>query len=167
VKSVGIVIADHGAAIVTVDREPIQGPEIKPGTDFLLATDIERLPFDLGSVVGRVRKLDDPEIRFVIDGEGLGTALWAVVDGPDDRQHWQLYAGRGLDRQALVDELLVAVQEDRFRFAPNLEEQPAMSKAMAGFRRQVKDDGVIGSELVVALLLAIRPPPAEGWFVYA
>ncbi len=34
-----------------------------------------------------------------------------------------------------------------------------MSKALVGYRRQVRDDGLIGSELVVALLLAIIPPP--------
>ena len=32
-----------------------------------------------------------------------------------------------------------------------------MTKALAGYRRQVADDGLIGSELVVALLLALIP----------
>jgi hypothetical protein len=58
-----------------------------------------------------------------------------------------------------VDELLVAVQEDRFRFAAGLAEQDAMSRALTGYRRVVRDDGVIGSELVVALLLALIPSP--------
>jgi hypothetical protein len=70
-----------------------------------------------------------------------------------------LYAGRGLERQALVDELLVAVQEGRFHFAPGLEEQEAMSKALLSYRRVIREDGLIGSELVVALLLALSPPP--------
>jgi hypothetical protein len=78
---------------------------------------------------------------------------------PDDEQHWALYAGRGLERQSLVDELLVAMQEGRFHFAPGLAEQEAMSKALLGYRRQVREDGLIGSELVVALLLALIPPP--------
>ena len=30
-----------------------------------------------------------------------------------------------------------------------------MSKALLGYRRQVREDGLIGSELVVALLLAL------------
>ena len=47
-----------------------------------------------------------------------------------------------------ADELLVAVQEGRFHFAPALAEQEAMSKALTGYRRQVKEDGLIGSELV-------------------
>jgi hypothetical protein len=34
-----------------------------------------------------------------------------------------------------------------------------MSRALVGYRRVVRDDGLIGSELVVALLLALIPPP--------
>ena len=110
------------------------------------------------SPIASVRSTD-PEARHVIDAEGLGSALWAVLGRPDDTDHWQLYTGRGLERQALVDELLVAVQEGRFHFAAGLEEQEAMSKALLGYRRQVREDGLIGSELVVALLLALIPPP--------
>jgi hypothetical protein len=155
-RHVGIVIADCGAAIVTVVRSP---------ADALIATGIERLPFDLGAVVDRVRALDaapgtqdDPEVLYVIDSNGVGSALWAVLGHQDDPEHWRLYTGRGLERQALVDELLVAIELDRFRFASGLAEQEAMSKALVGYRRQVRDDGVIGSELVVALLLALIPP---------
>ncbi len=149
-KHLGIVIADRGAAIVTVDRDK----EHK-----LLCTGIERLPFDLGKVTERVQALTDPDGIHVIDAEGLGQALWATLGHARDPRHWRLYAGRGIERQALVDELLVAVQEDRFRFAPGLAEQEAMTKALASYRRQVRDDGVIGSELVVALLLALMPTP--------
>jgi len=149
VEHIGVVVADRGAAIVTVKR----GPD-----DALLVTAIERLPFDLAAVTERVRALD-PEARYIIDAEGLGSALWAVLGRPDEPEHWQLYAGRGLERQALVDTLLVAIQEGRFHFAPGLAEQAAMSKALAGYRRQVREDGLIGSELVVALLLALIPPP--------
>jgi hypothetical protein len=160
VKSIGIVIAERGAGIVTVERDP---------EDALLVTGIERLPFSLAAVTARVRELDDPEARFTIDGgEGIGAALWAVLGHSDDDEGWTLYAGRGLERQALVDELLVAVTEDRFRFAPGLGEQEAMSKALLVFRRAVKEDGLIGSELVVALLLALippPPPPVEPWVI--
>lgn len=182
-KTIGVVIADAGAAIVTVEREPFLVPlpdvelvdesgQEKPalvesGDDSFLTTGIERLPFDLKAVAQRVLELDDPDLSWVIDGDGLGTALWTVVGGADNRNHWQLYSGRGLERQALVDELVIAIQEGRFHFAPALAEQPAMSKAMVGYRRQVKEDGLIGSELVVALLLAIRPLPVESWFAYA
>jgi hypothetical protein len=159
-KHVGIRIDGRGSAIVHVERDP---------DDALLVNGIERLPFDLATVTKRVRALEDPEARFIVDAEGLGSALWAVLGRPDDEQHWQLYAGRGLERQALVDELLVAIQEDRFHFAPGLAEQVAMSKALQGYRRQVGEDGLIGSELVVALLLALIPPPAppvEPWVLF-
>jgi hypothetical protein len=154
---IGIVVAERGSAIVTVERNP---------DDELLVSAIERLPFSLAAVVARVRELDAPERRFTIDGgDGIGAALWAVVGDPDDKR-WQLYAGRGIERQALVDELLVAIAEDRFHFAPGLAEQEAMNKALLGYRRQVREDGLIGSELVVALLLAIIPPkPALKPFV--
>ena len=160
-----LVIADRGAAIVTVERTP---------ADALVATGIERLPFDLGAVTDRVRTLHaapegQDDTRWVIDAEGLGNALWAVLGHADDHEHWQLYSGRGLERQALVDELLLAVQEDRFRFAAGLAEMDAMSRALTSYRRVVRDDGLIGSELVVALLLAIIPPkpeivPLVAWF---
>jgi hypothetical protein len=164
VNSIGVVVADSGAAIITVKREPLDDPI--PGENFLV-TAIERLPFDLARVTQRLKELDDPDIAFTIDADGLGSALWTVVGGPDNRQHFQLYSGRGLERQALVDELLVAIEEGRFHFAPDLPEQPSMSKAMVSYRRQVKEDGLIGSELVVALLLAIRPLPVKAWFAYA
>jgi hypothetical protein len=151
VKCVGIKIADKGSAIVHVDR----GED-----DKLLVTGIERLPFSLAAVTERVRAIEDPETRFVVDAEGLGTALWAVLGHAEDEEHWQLYTGHGLDRQALVDDLLVATQQGRFHFAPALAEQEAMNKALLSFRRQVREDGLIGSELVVALLLAVIPPLA-------
>jgi hypothetical protein len=158
-KHVGIVIADRGAAIVQVERSP---------EDALVVTGIERLPFSLAAVTDRVRGLEDPEARFIVDAEGLGSALWAVLGRPDDEQHWLLYTGRGLERQALVDELLVATQEDRFHFAAGLAEQEAMTKALVGYRRQVREDGLIGSELVVALLLALIPPvpPYEPFAIF-
>ena len=120
-KHIGIVIADRGAAIVTVEHGPDEA---------LLVTGIERLPFDLGWVAERVRALTEPDTRYVIDAEGLGSALWAVLGHGEDR-HWTLYAGRGLERQALVDELLVAIEQDRFRFAAGLAEQDAMSQGPA------------------------------------
>ncbi len=156
-KCIGIVIADRGAAVVSVERSPDAA---------LVVTAIERLPSDLGPVAECVRALDQPETRFIVDAEGLGSALWAVLGRPDDPEHWQLYTGRGYERQALVDELLVAMQEKRFHFAAGLAEQEAMSKALLSYRRQIREDGVIGSELVVALLLALIPPPEPYVSVY-
>ena len=153
-----MVVGDRGSAVVTVEHDG----------DQLRCTGIERLPFDLSAAALAVRALAYlPGIRFVIDSEGLGTALWAVVrpkddDDPDAEARWTLSEGHGRDRQALVDVLLVAIEENRFRFAPGLPEMDAMSKALTGYRRQVKEDGLIGSELVVALLLAMTAPADVG-----
>ena len=149
-KHFGITIAERGSAIVAVDRGADDG---------LLVVGIERLPFSLAAVTERVRALDDPEARFVVDAEGLGSALWSALGSPKDARRWSLYAGRGFDRQALADGLLVAMLEGRFHFAAGLAEQEAMSKALAGYRRQVREDGELGSELVVALCLALIPGP--------
>ena len=75
-KHIGIVIADRGGAIVTVERDD----------DALLVTGIERLPFDLAAVTDRVRALADPEARYIIDAEGLGNALWAVLGRSEDAE---------------------------------------------------------------------------------
>ena len=150
-KHIGVTIVDRGAALVHVEHDG----------DELLCTAVERLPFDLDAVAGRVKALDAElaEVTFVIDADGLGNALWAVLGSPDDEQRWSLYTERGAARQALVDRLLVAISRGVFHFAPNLPEQSAMTKALQGYRRQVHDDGIVGSELVVALLLALIPPP--------
>jgi hypothetical protein len=146
---VGIVIVDKGAAIVTLERDE---------ADAIVVTAIERLPFDLRAVTRRVRELTEDGTEYVIDHDGLGNALWAVL-GHQGERDWALYTGRGVERQALVDNLLVAVEQDRFHFAAGLAEQPAMNEALTRYRRQVRDDGLIGSELVVALLLAIYQAP--------
>jgi hypothetical protein len=151
-KCIGVVIADRGSAIVSVERSP---------DNALLVTGIERLPFDLGPVTERIWAFAEPDARFVVDAEGLGSALWGVLGPPRDKRHWTLYTGRGFERQALVDELLVAEQQKRFHFAARLAEQEAMSKALLTYRRQVREDGSLGSELVTALCLAIIPPPRK------
>lgn len=150
---VGVVVEDRGAAVVTVERHD---------DGRLVCAGVERLPFDLGAVALRARELEAalPDARWVVDADGLGTALWTVL-GHEGDPRWALYRGRGVERQALVDGLLVAVERDLFRFAPGLAEQEAMSKALVAHRRHVRDDGDIGAPLVVALLLAVIPPPRE------
>lgn len=153
----GVVIAGHGSAIVSVEHDDhgVRGQ----GAD-LVVTGIERLPFDLSAVVRRVHELPhDPNMDlFVIDGEGLGRALWTALGSPAHRGGWSLYTGRGFERQGLVDGLVVAVHADQLRFAAGLDEMPAMTEAMTSYRRKIREDGLLGSELVVALCLAVAPP---------
>ena len=92
-KIIGVVVADSGAAIVTVERDE---------DNALLCTAIERLPFDLAAVIERVEALDDPDVSFMIDSDGLGSALWTFLGGPGNAQHFQLYTGRGLDPESVA-----------------------------------------------------------------
>lgn len=143
---VGVVLAEAGGAIVIAEH----------GRDGALVTGIERLPFSLDAMADRVEPMASsrPAPRIVIDAEGLGSALWRSL--PRVRGEWRLYADRGLERQKLVDALLVAVHRDQLHFAADLEHMEAMTRALVGYRRQVREDGLIGSELVIALCLAIR-----------
>lgn len=144
---IGTVISERGAAIVGVERA---------ADGALLVDRIERLPADLSALAARLETLG-ADVYVNVDHDGLGSALWAALG--DRGARWSLYTGRGLERQALVDRLLVAIHQDVFRFAAGLAEQEAMSAALVAYRRAVRDDGLIGGELVVALLLALIPPP--------
>ncbi len=106
-KHIGVVIDDRGSAIVTVEHDG----------DQLLAVAIERLPFSLSAVADRVGELD-PEARVVIDADGLGSALWHAVGPPEDADRWTLYSGRGIERQQLVDTLLVTIHQGRSTSRP-------------------------------------------------
>jgi hypothetical protein len=157
VNQIGVVIRDGGAAIVTVTR--------KPADDVVV--DIERLPFDVDVVAARVgtAAAASKDSRVIVDAEGLGNALWAIVAPKPRGERWHLYSGRGLERQVLVDQLVVAMHDASVHFAPGLLAQEPMTKALLGYRRQVREDGLIGSELVIALCLAISKPPPKlgGW----
>jgi hypothetical protein len=154
-KGIGIAITGRGAAIVTVDR----GED-----DSLVVTGIERLPFHVATVAARVRELKEPKANYTIDAAGQGKALWEVLQDDHDSR-WTLFEGRGIARQALVDALVVADAQDRLRFAAELPEQEAMTRALASYKREVGEDGVIGGELVVALCLAVLPPPPRVEFI--
>ena len=75
------------------------------------------------------------------------------------------YDERGVDRQKLVNVVVVAVSNQTLQFAPGLAGMDAMTKAMTSYRRTVGVDGTIGSELVVALALALLPRllPIRHW----
>lgn len=170
-NQIAIVVTSHGSAIVTVEH---RSPE-----DYLV-TGIESLPFDFSMTAAAVAELDELEprdSRFVVDAEGLGSALWAALPtvpspyyglgskpGPDPVR-WRLHEAHGLARQALVDVLVVAINADALHFAAGLANQEPMSKALVGYRLEVKEDGEIGAALVVALCLALTKPPARrgGW----
>jgi hypothetical protein len=97
-----------------------------------------------------------------VEPDGLGQAVWTRVK-VDRRRGWTLYAGRGRDRQGLVDALLVAQSEGRIVIHPS-RHGDAMRKALLTYRRAVGEDGAIGGELVVALALTVfgrRPPVAR------
>jgi hypothetical protein len=154
VIQVGVVLAEAGSAIVIAEH----------GRDGAVVTGIERLPFSLDAVAERVEPMAAamPAPTVVVDAEGLGSALWRTL--PRLRGQWRLYSERGLERQKLVDALAIAVHFDQLHFAAGLDNQEAMSKALVSYRRQVREDGLIGSELVIALCLAIvRRPRAQAF----
>ena len=158
-KQAGVAVDEHGGAIVVTEH----------GADALRVVRITSYPFDMGALAAAVHALDD-ETQAVVDGDGLGAALWQVVV-PEDRlvreqiasrsslkdevpRLW-LYQGRGTDRQALVNNLVVVVTQDVLRFAADLPELATMQAAMAKYRRQVQADGGLGSTLVTALALSL------------
>jgi hypothetical protein len=160
----GVVIAAHGAAIVTARIN---------GKDEAVVIGIDRLPFSIDDVGERIAQIatERKGVRFTIDSEGLGTAMYTVLV-PGRRQGnepYRLLESHGLDRQKLVDALVVLVHFDQLRFAAGLEQQAAMTKALIGYNRQVREDGQIGSELVTALCLAIAKPSVRrgGYAFYA
>ena len=162
---VGVTIHDGGAAIVTAEHDK---------DDAAVVTGIEQLPFNVDIVVDRIGVLNDQldAPQFVVDGDGLGDAGWDICF-PDWRQvrdaiatrerhkdqaplAW-LYQDRGLERQRLVNGLVVAMNQGALHFAPGLDAMDQMTKALVSYRRQVKDDGSTGSELVTALCLSLLP----------
>lgn len=148
--------AEAGTAILVYDRDG----------DRFEVDSIERLPAGLDPAADWLRAtfptlpaIDDDTVT--IDADGLGRALWDLLK-VRHKPGWRLYAGYGRERQELVNGLLVALSDRRVRIEPSMHED-AMRKAMAGYRRTVGEDGVIGGELVVALALAVtvgRPKPA-------
>jgi hypothetical protein len=150
---IGVVIRDAGSAIVTVNHSR---------NEDCVVTGIETLPYNPEALAERVADLDESaskDSQFVIDGDSLGNALWKIL-GPDpvkDKQRFRLYAERGLVRQALVDSLVVAMARDGLHFKSRIPAQAVMNKALLSYKRTVREDGEVGTELVVALCLAVLP----------
>jgi hypothetical protein len=127
----------------------------------VVVTAIRPMKADLKAVKASLEALQ-LELRdsITIDASGLGSALWGGLERPERRRGWTLATETGRDRQRIVDPLVAAVHVlDRLRFAAGLDHQDAMSRALASYRREVAEDGLIGSELVIALALAVRAKP--------
>jgi hypothetical protein len=150
----GVAIRGRAGAIVTVER--LDNPPREADSEPAIVTGIERFAYEVAPVLRRVQALKaaDPACSVVVDLEGLGDALWALLDSPDHRRGWRLYAKRSVERQELTRELVVAQTRHAFAFAPGLAEAEAMKKAMLMLTRDPREDGP-GSELCVALALAI------------
>jgi hypothetical protein len=157
----GVVVAARGSAIVVARINEL---------DEAVVVAVDRLAVDLDAVVDRMAELRAayPRVKFAIDAEGLGTALYRVlVPRREGSEPFRLYGDHGLERQKLVDALVVLVHFDQLRFAAGLEHQDAMTKALLAYNREVREDGNLGSELVTALCLAITKPPVKrGGFAF-
>lgn len=152
---VGVTMPPTGAAVVSITLDASPRPPVRT------CTGIERLPYDVGKVTDRVEAMElGPRDLVVVDGAGAGMALWIALGSPRDRR-FRLYEGLGRERQKLVDPFPAMMRDGSFSFAPDLAHQDAMLKALAAYRREVLDDGVVGNELAVALFLAVghRPTP--------
>lgn len=125
----------------------------------LVVVAIDAGPPDLKALTAAIEAIEGEDDRIVIDAAGLGSALWEALGPPDD-ERLRLAAERGIERQRIVDPLVAAISvADSLRFAPKLEHQDAMNRALIAFRREVDETGNIGSELVIALALAVRAKP--------
>lgn len=161
---IGVVAAPHGA-LVAVTSEP---------DGLSVVTMIEELPLSVATLAERVADLALalPDAQFVVDGAGIGDALWRVLQPesrrvrdhlvsparlPDGAPAAWLYEGRGAERQGLVNRLVVAEAEDVLRFEHGLAGFEAMQRALVSYSPSVGDDGRIGGELVSALALALLP----------
>lgn len=158
----GVVVAARGSAIVVARINEL---------DEAVVVAVDRLAVDLDAVVDRMAELQAEYrgLKFAIDSEGLGTALYSVLipGRREGSEPFRLYGDHGLERQKLVDALVVLVHFDQLRFAAGLEHQEAMNKALLGYNREVREDGQLGSELVTALCLAITKPPVKrGGFAF-
>lgn len=141
--------AEAGTAILTYTRDAEDAIDVET---------IDRLPAGLDASAAwlhatfpAIPKVGNATIT--IDADGLGQALWDKLR-VQYRRGWRLYDRMGRDRQELVNGLLVALSDRRVHIQPSRHED-ALRKALAGYRRTVGEDGIIGGELVVALALAV------------
>lgn len=145
----GVCLRGRAGAIVTAERTD----------DVSLVTGIERFGFSLEPMRQRLEALRaaDPEATIALDAEGLGDALHELIGAPRRSRRFVLYAKRGLERQELTRTLLVGTTRHSFRFVSGVDHAQAMQAALVSLsRRDPPEDGP-GSELLVALSLALDP----------
>ena len=159
-RHVAGVVRGHGFAIATVLRSG-RGAQL---------VGMERGPFRVGPFTDRLRAIaaEHPCTSFTIDADGLGMASWGLLF-PGVRgfrvRRWKLYTGRGEERRKLTDLLVVAVAGHALAVVPDLREREALERALLEATRDPKEDGP-GSELAIALALALRDRPAGQLHVY-
>lgn len=165
-KNVGVAITTHGAAVIEVAH--------KDEDDVVTA--IHVMPRSIDAVADLIEDLDDSEpadTQFIIDAEGTGSALWALVGAEPTHMHvltaaeeakrdrWRLYEKHSFERQELVNALVVAMRSgaETLHFEADLDNFDTLATALGHYEQQVREDGLVGTELVVALALAILPRP--------
>ena len=149
-------LTEQGGVILTATRDQ---------DDDVVVTAIQTLPARLAEFDARLRELCDPfpklppDTAVIIDGEGLGKALWLGLR-VERRRAWLLYERRAKDRQELADSLRAAQYQRRVHIVSD-DHAADMREGLKHYRVEVGDDGVIGGNLVVALALAVavKPPP--------
>lgn len=151
--------AEAGTAVIVSERDAAGRIDVRT---------IERLSAGLDPVAAWLAatfpKLPDLEGATVtIDADGLGRALWDKLKVRKSGG-WRLFDANGRERQALVNALLVAMSDRRLHIGRSVHEA-ALRKALAGYKKIVGDDGIIGGELVVALALAAHAKPRVAMFV--
>lgn len=166
---VGAVLGDQGSAIVVSEHRILAAhePNGRDGRD-VVVRGIERPGGGFQGIADRLAEIAwqaaEDEPVFLVDADSGGRALYDyLVDErkagrfPSARWPWA-WDKTGRERQALVDRLVVATHSGTLRFAANLANQTALDRAMTAYRRKVADDGLIGSELVIALGLTLLYP---------
>lgn len=164
----GVAVSQRAAAIVSVLRSPQKATDgARLATDRAFCSAISLPGSQLETVAREVRAIAEkaqPVDCIVIDcGSGLGGALWKVLENPrHDRRYIQI-TEQGRLRQTIIDSLIAAVARRELTFAPGLAAEADMRQALTSFRREIGEDGQLGSELVSALAVALhakrRMPP--------
>lgn len=146
----GLAVTTKAAALLAVQRGATRSHVIR----------IERPGPALEEVADRILDLADKlesSDRIVIDiGSGLGGALWQALESPAHDRRYLAVSVQGRQRQAICDSLIAAVTRRLLTFEPGLVLEDDMRQALGSFRREITEDGSLGSELATALACALH-----------